>query len=155
LLLRGDLIMKKLFYAAMFYLVFGLCSGLFYREFTKSNEFTGLTQLKLAHTHILVLGFFMFFILTLFEKVFSISESKWFNKFFVVYNVGALLTLIMFLVIGVAQVRGITPAGPFNGIAGLGHVIITIGFVFLFLVLKERILKEDESIKKDKYLAAA
>jgi hypothetical protein len=147
--------MKKLFYSAMFYLVFGLCSGLFYREFTKSHEFTGLTQLKIAHTHILVLGFFMFFILILFEKVFSISESRWFNKFFIVYNIGALLSMIMFLVIGVAQVKGITPAGPFNGIAGLGHVIITIGFIFLFLVLKERILKEDESIKKDKALTTA
>lgn len=134
--------MKKLFYSAIFYLVFGLCSGLFYREFTVINNFTGLTQLKVAHTHILTLGFFMFLILTLFEKAFSISESRWFNKFFVVYNVGAFLSMIMFLVIGVAQVMGITPRGPFNGIAGFGHVILTIGFVFLFLVLKERILQQ-------------
>lgn len=102
--------MKKLFYAAIFYLVFGLCSGLFYREFTKAHEFTGLTQLKLAHTHILVLGFFMFLILTLFEKSFTLSKSRWFNRFFVVYNAGALFSMIMFLIIGIAQVRGITPA---------------------------------------------
>src|SRR5262245_32422715 len=141
--------MKKLFYAATFYLVFGLCSGLFYREFTKSNEFTGLTQLTLAHAHILVLGFFMFLLLTLFEKVFRLSKSRWFNSFFVVYNVGALLTMTMFLVIGVAQVRGITPAGPFNGVAGLGHIIITIGLGFLILVLRERILGEEGSLGKD------
>lgn len=147
--------MKKLFNAAMIYLVFGLCAGVFYREFTVLNDFTGKTQLKVAHVHILVLGFLMFLMLTLFEKVFKISESKWFNKFFIVYNVGALWSMIMFLVIGVAQVKGITPGGALNGIAGLGHIVITVGFVFLFLMLKEQILKDENSIKKEKKLAKA
>lgn len=147
--------MKKIFNTAMLYLVFGLCAGVFYREFTVFNKFTGLTQLKTAHTHILVLGFFMFFILTLFEKAFSITESKWFNKFFIVYNVGALWSMIMSIVIGVAQVKGITPGGALNGIAGLGHIIIGIGFLFLFFVLKDRILKDEKSIKKEKKLAKA
>ena len=140
--------MKKLFYTAMAYLVFGLSSGVFYREFTVINNFTGHTQLKITHVHILVLGFLMFFILTLFEKVFNISKSKWFNKFFAVYNIGTLLTSIMFLVIGIRQVKGLQPGPAMDGLAGLGHIIITIGFIFLFLVLKEQILGNEKNLNQ-------
>ncbi|MGL4450104.1 MAG: DUF2871 domain-containing protein [Sarcina sp.] len=140
--------MKKLFYAAIAYLLFGLCAGVFYREYSVFNKFTGFTQLKLAHVHILVLGFLIFFILILFEKAFALTKSKWFNKFFVVYNIGALWTMLGFFVIGIGQVKGVEMGPAIDGIIGLGHIILTVGFVFLFLVLKERILinEKEESL---------
>ncbi|HSU71451.1 MAG TPA: DUF2871 family protein [Micrococcaceae bacterium] len=33
--------MKKFFYASFFYAVIGVLSGLFYREFSKANNFGG------------------------------------------------------------------------------------------------------------------
>lgn len=141
--------MKKLFYTAMAYLLFGLCAGVFYREYTVLNKFTGFTQLKLTHVHILVLGFLIFFTLILFEKVFELSISKWFNKFFTIYNIGLIWSIVGFFIIGIGQVKGVQPGAAINGIVGLGHIIITVGFIFLFLVLKERILvsEKEKSLK--------
>lgn len=136
--------MKKLFYAAISYLVLGLASGVFYRKFTVMNDFTGQTQLKVAHTHMLTLGFLIFLMLTLFEKVFNISKNKWFNKFFVVYNIGLIITSVMFFVIGIAQVKGSSIGPAMSGISGLGHIILTVGFVFLFMVLKGQLFIKRE-----------
>lgn len=139
--------MKKIFYTAISYLLLGLASGVFYRKFTVLNNFTGNTQLKVAHTHILILGFLIFLMLTLFERVFNISKNKRFNKFFVVYNIGLILTTVMFFVIGIAQVKGNNIGPAMSGISGLGHVIITVGFVFLFMVLKDQLFLEDKEVR--------
>jgi hypothetical protein len=47
--------MRKLFYAAFAYMNLGVGSGLFYREFTKVNDFSDdrFTQLSVVHTHLL------------------------------------------------------------------------------------------------------
>ena len=49
--------MKRLFNLSFFYLILGLALGVFFREFTKLNDFSGATTLNVAHTHTLVLGF--------------------------------------------------------------------------------------------------
>lgn len=46
--------MKKLYYSAVIYTVLGLLAGLFYRELTKAQDFTGDTQLSVLHTHLLL-----------------------------------------------------------------------------------------------------
>ncbi|MDR3079562.1 MAG: DUF2871 domain-containing protein, partial [Streptomyces sp.] len=48
--------MRKSYYAAHVYMITGVVSGLFYREFTKAKDFTGETQLAVIHTHLLALG---------------------------------------------------------------------------------------------------
>lgn len=47
--------MTALFRAAAAYLVLGRASGLYYREFTKANDFPAgeFTQLSATHTHLL------------------------------------------------------------------------------------------------------
>ena len=57
--------MKKLYNSAFIYLLIGALSGVFFREFTKINNYTGKTTLSVVHTHFLVLGFLFFLILTL------------------------------------------------------------------------------------------
>lgn len=52
--------MKKIINTAMIYLALGLAAGVFYREFTKWNGFTGKTTLGVVHTHLLVLGMLFF-----------------------------------------------------------------------------------------------
>ncbi len=77
--------MKKLLNTAFIYMLAGVASGLFYREFTKLNDFPEgeFTQLGLAHTHLLTLGFIVLLIVLVIEKVFQISRSpKLFAWFF-------------------------------------------------------------------------
>ena len=86
--------MQKYFKISSFYLLFGLVMGIFSREFTKLNNFSGYTVLKSVHTHTLVLGFLFFIIVLLLEKNFTISNNKSFNKWIVLYNLGLLYLII-------------------------------------------------------------
>ncbi len=61
--------MKKLYNASFTYLIIGLLSGIFAREYGKYKGILGSTLLNLLHTHTLVLGFFFFF------NCFRISKS--------------------------------------------------------------------------------
>lgn len=67
--------MKKLFYAAHIYMIVGVISGLYYREITKLNDFTGDTQLGVVHTHLLALGMLFFLIVLGLEKLFDLSAG--------------------------------------------------------------------------------
>ena len=44
--------MKKLINTAMIYMILALVMGVFYREFTKFYQFTGITTLSVTHTDV-------------------------------------------------------------------------------------------------------
>lgn len=71
--------MKKLYNAAFIYLIIGLLSGVFAREYTKAQGIKGSTMLQLVHTHVLVLGFIFFLVAVALVKVFQIQETKKFS----------------------------------------------------------------------------
>ena len=124
--------MKKLLNASFIYMLAGVASGLFYREFTKLNGFPegGFTQLGLAHTHLLTLGFIVLLIVLVIEKVFRISRSpKLFAWFFWLYNAGVILTSAMLIWHGSLTVLGDESNAMIAGIAGLGHIAITSGMI--------------------------
>lgn len=123
--------MKKLYFAVVTYTVLGLFAGLYYRELTKAQEFTGDTQLSIVHTHLLTLGTIFLLIALILEKVFALSSSRWFNPFFWTFNTGILVTTAMMVVNGTMTVVGSQPGAMISGIAGLGHILLTIGLVFL------------------------
>lgn len=134
--------MKKLFYAAFAYMLVGVASGLFYREFTKFNEFPEgeFTQLGLAHTHLLTLGFVVLLIVLVLEKCFALSRSRrMFTSFFWLYNAGVVLTSAMLIWHGMLTVLGEESTKMIAGIAGLGHMLITAGMILLFLSLRRAI----------------
>ncbi|MEO7904580.1 MAG: DUF2871 domain-containing protein [Candidatus Saccharimonadales bacterium] len=131
--------MKKLYNAALFYLVAGLLSGLFYREYTRGLDFEGFTQLSVLHTHLLALGMLFFLIVIVMEKVFTLSSSKWFKLFFWHYNAGLILTASMMVVHGIIVIGGGESSGMTAGISGLGHILLTVGLGFLFAALKQRL----------------
>lgn len=146
--------MKKLFYSAFAYMVIGVLSGLFYREYTKAADFQGYTQLSIVHTHLLTLGFIVLLIVLILEKLFALSESKLFNWFFWTYNAGLVLTAAIMVVHGMLQVDGakeVSAAIP--GIAGLGHIFLSAGMVLLFLALRTRLF--GASSKNDAGTSAA
>lgn len=127
--------MNRLVRTSMFYMIFGLVSGLFYREFTKFNNFTGKTQLSVLHTHTLILGMFFFLFVLLLEKNFKISQQKNYRKFYLFYNIGLGITILMMLIRGSLTVLDYGALPALAGIAGVGHIIITIGLFFFFFTL--------------------
>jgi cbb3-type cytochrome oxidase subunit 1 len=133
--------MSKLFYAAFIYMALGVASGLFYREFTKANDFTDaqFTQLSVVHTHLLVLGFVVLLIVLILEKLFALSQSKLFAWSFWIYNLGLILTAATLTVHGMQQVTGAESSQAIAGIAGTGHMLLTAGTILLFLALRSRL----------------
>lgn len=136
--------MKKLFYASFAYMLVGVFSGLFYREFTKLNDFPEgqFTQLGLAHTHLLTLGFMVLLIVLALEKVFTISSSKkLFDWFYGLYNAGVILTSAMLIVHGSLTVLGKDSNNMIAGLAGLGHMLITTGMIVFFVALRRAVIR--------------
>lgn len=137
--------MKKLLYASFSYAAAGVLSGLYYRELTKANDFSGESQLGLVHTHWLVLGFIVLLIALVLERVFRISAvapklSAW---FFGVWNAGVVITGGMMLVKGTMVVAGADASSKaLSGIAGMGHILLTAGLVLLFLALRKAVLAQ-------------
>ena len=133
--------MRRLFHAAFAYMIVGVASGLFYREFTKINDFPEgeATQLGLVHTHLLVLGFVVLLIVLLLEKAFALSESRLFGWFFWLYNAGLVLTSATLVWHGILTVLGQESSKMIAGIAGTGHILLSAGMVLLFLALRKRL----------------
>lgn len=133
--------MKKLYYAALTYLILGLSSGVFYRTYTKAIDFdtSQYTQLNTLHTHLLMLGFFAMLIVLLLEKVFDLSSTTSFSAFFWTYNAGLIVTVTMMVVHGLMAMSGQSSNGMTAGISGLGHILITFGLISLMMSLGSRV----------------
>ena len=133
--------MKKCINISFIYAIVALCVGVFYREYTKALDFTGRTTLAFAHGHLFALGVMLFFILAVFCKVTALEEQPYYQKFLIVYNVGLPFTVIMLIVRGVIQVLGIQLSRvvdlTVSGVAGVSHIVLTVGIVYLFLALRK------------------
>ena len=131
--------MKRIYYAALTCMILGLGSGLYYRELTKLNHFTGDTQLGLVHTHLLALGMLFFLVVLALEKMFTLTAGKLFKWFFWIYNLGLALTVAMMTIRGTLTVLGATTTPAITGVAGLGHVVLTVGLILFFINLGKRL----------------
>lgn len=98
--------MKRYINLSLLYAVLAMVGGVFYREFTKFNGFTGKTSLGVVHTHYFLLGMVFFLLLLLLEKNFAFTGAKT-GRVLVVYQVGLNLTAVMLAVRGVTQVLGL------------------------------------------------
>ena len=132
--------MNRLMNTAFAYMVLGLASGLFYREYTKATGALGLdTQLSTLHTHFLALGMLVFLVVLALDVVFSLTGRRSFTVFYWTYNIGLLVTVALQAVRGILTLDGQDPAttsAAIPGIAGLGHMILTVGLVALFVALR-------------------
>ena len=133
--------MKKLLNTAFIYALAAMAGGVFYREFTKFNGFSGRTALGLVHTHLFLLGTVFFLLAALFSKELDWARERNFRLFYGLYNTGLCVTAVMLAVRGAAQVlalplsRGMDAA--ISGVAGLGHICLGAGLVVFFLSLKK------------------
>ncbi len=134
--------MKKSFSAAFTYMIIGVLAGLFYREFTEANDFPAgeFTQLAVVHTHLLTLGFIVMLIVLALDKLFGLSGSRLFSWFFWLYNVGIVLTVGMMIWHGSLTVLGEVSNAMIAGIAGLGHIALSVSLVLFFLALRKKVV---------------
>ncbi len=133
--------MKKYLNISLIYAVAAMVCGVFYREFTKGNDFTGVTALGKVHTHLFLLGMLLFMIVALFAARGGLETLRTFRAFLWVYNIGVPMTAVMLAVRGVVQVLGLTlssgASAAISGVAGIGHILTGIGLILLLLSLKK------------------
>ena len=139
---KGNLGMKKILNTSMIYFILAAAAGVFYREFTKFNGYTGETALSYVHTHLFVLGMFAFLVIALFgSQKPELFKQSTFKKFFTLYNISLPFMAVMLLVRGVVQVQGaeLTKAADamISGFAGISHILIGIAVLVLFRSLKK------------------
>lgn len=133
--------MKKCLKVSLIYAIAALAGGVFYREFTKFNDYMGATSLGKVHTHLFMLGMVVFLIAALFAKDNSLEKEKLFKSFMIVYNIGVPLAAVMMAVRGVTQVLGTALSkgadASISGIAGIAHILTGVGIIlFLAALLK-------------------
>ena len=134
---------KKLADAAFIYVIAGLAAGVFYREFTKFQGFSGRTALGLVHPHLLLLGAGVMLLLIALEPALLLSgEERSLKRSLLFYHCGLGLTAALLLIRGVFQVLG-SPLSrgldaSISGIAGIGHILLAIGLCRLLLMIRRR-----------------
>ncbi|MGN0793775.1 MAG: DUF2871 domain-containing protein [Aristaeellaceae bacterium] len=133
--------MKKYLNLSLGYAIAAMAGGVFYREFTKLNGFTGVTTLGKVHPHLFLLGMMVFLLVALFSQRMNLQGSKAYRTFMVTYNIGVPLTAVMMLVRGVTEVLGMElsrgAGASISGVAGIGHILTGVGIVALLLALKK------------------
>ena len=98
--------LNRILSSAAAWAALGLASGLYWRELTKLNDFTGDTSLSTAHTHALSLGMLVLLTVLALAKAFALPERP--TKLFVLlWNVGVGLTFGIMVVKGSLQVLGV------------------------------------------------
>ena len=135
--------MKRYMNLSLVYAVLAMVGGVFYREFTKFNGFTGKTTLGVVHPHYFLLGMVFFLLLLLLEKNFGCTGPKP-GRALIAYQVGLNLTTVMFVVRGVTQVLGTNLSSgmtaAISGMAGIGHIILGVSLVVLLVQIRRSVV---------------
>lgn len=140
--------MKTILNTAHIYMIVGVVSGLYYRELTKIEDFTGQTQLGVVHTHLLALGMLFFLIVLALEKLFVLSAHRLFGWFFTVYNIGLVITVAAMTVHGTLTVLGRSSSAVIALLAGAGHILLTAGLILLFVLLGKRLATQPDPARE-------
>lgn len=134
--------MKRYINFSLLYTVLAMAGGVFYREFTKFNGFSGKTSLSVVHTHYFLLGMVFFLLMLLLEKNFSFTDTKT-GRILAVYHTGLNLTVVMLVIRGVTQVLGITlssgAGAAISGIAGIGHILLGVSLVLVLVQIRRNV----------------
>ncbi len=140
--------MKKYIVISFICAILAMIFGVFYREFTKAMDFTGVTVLGKIHPHLFILGMLFFLVLAVVDRCFTIHEEKPFKYFLIIYLCGLGVTVLMMLVRGILEVNGASLSsgvdGMISGIAGLGHILLGTGIILFFVCLIKKLKKNDE-----------
>jgi len=133
--------MKKIFRGVWIYAVLGLITGVFYREFTKFNDFTETTMLSSVHVHMITLGSIFLLIVLILNKLFELNGNKGFAAWFWFYNIALIGVLTTMVIRGVYQVIGIN-AEMLSHIAGTFHTLTAASLIWFMFILKYALFKK-------------
>lgn len=142
--------MKKIVNTALIYAIVAMLCGIIYREASRFLELTQTTTWSLTHTHFFVLGMLFFLIILLLEKEFHITKDKRFKAFYIIYNIGLIITGIMLWIRGTADIANdfyVKYDKVISGISGIGHILLGIGIILFFIIVKDRIKNEMNKTK--------
>ena len=132
--------MKKYINISFIYAIAAIACGIFYREFTKINGFSGKTALAFTHLHMLVLGMIVFLASAAFSVVTDLTDQKLFKLFVLLYNAALPFMVIMLFVRGIPQVLEMelskSASAAISGITGIAHIMMTAAIVMLFIALR-------------------
>ena len=137
--------MKRLANTAFVYALIAMLCGVIYREGSKFLELTEATTWSLTHSHFFVLGMFFFLIVLLLEKSFHMTKDKKFKIFYIIYNLGLIVTGIMLWIRGIFDITKNTNMmydKMISGISGIGHILLGMGIVLFFIILKKQLKDE-------------
>ena len=134
---------------ATVFLVLGLSGGVFYREFTKLFAWGQFSSLRVVHVHLMTLGCLTFLAIYALLR----SENKKLTALRLplrIYITGLAWTVTAFVVRGIysivsAEIK-LFPEAALAGIAGVGHILLGSGMVWLFLELI-RMQEEKQSVQ--------
>ena len=130
--------MKRYINYSIVYAILALVGGVFYREFTKMNDYTSWSTLSVVHTHYFILGMMFFLVLGLV----SLNVNFKSNSAVLFYNIGLNLTAIMLVVRGIVQVLDLNVvSAAISGIAGIGHIILGVSLILILLDIKKACIK--------------
>lgn len=135
--IRGFCAENLLRLAAVF-LLLGLAGGVFYREFTRYFGWTAYTSLSVVHVHLLALGFVLCLLL---HALLRQQEARLpaMKAPVLVFVTGLGWTVTAFMVRGIyavtSQGAALLPSAALSGLAGLGHLLLGAGLVWLTLRL--------------------
>ncbi|WP_209019091.1 DUF2871 domain-containing protein [Peptoniphilus raoultii] len=147
LVLRGfqyfikDFEVENILKDSVVFLIMGLLGGVFYREFTKTYSWEEFTSLGLVHTHLMVLGFLFLLIFYILVKN-DLEKIYEFKKPLVLYISGLTWTIISLILRGIYTITSpsiiIFPDSALSGLAGIGHLMLGFGIIWLVLKLLKR-----------------
>ena len=141
--------MKKFTKWSFVFAVLAMVSGVFYREFTKFNDFTGTTALGYTHVHLFTLGAMFLLIAGLISEKWTLKPYKSFRWFQRLFLIGLPFMTVMFYVRGILQVLGTELTrmqdAAISGIAGLSHIMLAAGIVAFYLALKKAIPQQENA----------
>ncbi|MDO4680748.1 MAG: DUF2871 domain-containing protein [Aerococcus sp.] len=129
------------------YFLLAMVAGVFCREFTKFNHFTGETVLGMTHAHLLMLGTFLFLGIDVLFHFTHLEENALYQKFYLIYNIALPLMVATMITRGIVQV--LQPAlstwmdVAISGVAGLSHIGIFIALLLLLVAIRLELLTSE------------
>lgn len=129
-----------LFRSAAAWTAIGLAGGLYYREFTKLNDFdfSRPSQLGVVHTHALTWGtIFMLALLALVALLPALAADRRMRWGVHLLNAGLVLTVGMMTFKGSVQIldKPWADSPALAGVSGLGHMTLTAALILLLLAI--------------------
>ena len=140
--------MKKLVKTAFIYAIIAMLCGVVYREGSRFLELTEPNTWSFTHTHFFALGMFFFLIVVILEKEFSLTKDKKFKAFYIIYNIGLIITGIMLWMRGIADITESfynSYDKMISGISGIGHILLGIGIILFFIILNNKIKEKNKT----------